>query len=173
MKRLIVLLVLALGLAGCASKEEIMAYYDAQIQAHQAKAAVEANKKPLLMIEAKEGEDISFTGVKALVVYVPNMDNGKGYKVDQFKDPAYSVGTTVLGIAAGVAGIYLSGQNMVDLANAVGQHAGHNTNVGGDYTRDGSGKHVGDNVGGDKAGRDITRDSHNSTDNHSAAPAEE
>jgi len=172
---LLVCVGLALGGSGCASKEEVLAYYNAQVLAQQAKATVESQKKPLLRIEAKDGQDISFTGLKALEVYAPTCDDGKGYKVAQHKDPAYSVGTTVLSIAAGVAGIWLSGQNMVDLANAVGQHAGRNTTVQGDYTRDGSTKYGGDYTGGDRAGRDITRDSHNS-DSHDqptpSAPAE-
>jgi len=102
--------------------------------------------------------------------------NSKAYKVAQHVDPAYNLGTTVLSIAAGVAGIWLSGQNMIDLANAVGQHAGKNVTVGGDYTRDGSTKYGGDVVGGDKAGRDGNWNSHNtttttSTDDDSTAPA--
>jgi hypothetical protein len=170
---LTVILLLAIAGSGCASKEEVLAYYEAQVLAQQAKATVEAQKKPLLRIEAKEGQDISFTGLKSLEVYAPTCGDGKSYQVAQHKDPAYSVGTTVLSIAAGVAGIWLSGQNMVDLANAVGQHAGRNTTVHGDYTRDGSTKYGGDVVGGDKAGRDITRDSQNSDshDQNSAASA--
>lgn len=171
---LLVCMGLALGASGCASKEEVLAYYDAQVKAQQAKANAEAQKRPLLLIEAKDGQDVSFTGLKTLAVYAPTCDDGKGTQIAQHKDPAYSVGTTVLGIAAGVAGIYLSGQNMVDLANAVGQHAGGNTTVQGDYTRDGSTKYGGDVVGGDKAGRDGKWNSDNtttttstSTDDHS------
>ncbi len=156
-------LALALAASGCASKQEVLAYYEAQVKAAQAKAAVEAARKPLLMIQAKDGEDISFTGVKAFIVYAPTHDDGSGWTVRQHKDPAYSVGTTVLGIAAGVAGLYLSGQNMVDLANAVGAHAGHNTTIGGDWT--GQDKVGGNQVSGGSTyvGRDGNWNSHNPT----------
>jgi hypothetical protein len=175
---LVALLCVGLALAGgCASKEEVLAYYEAQVLAQQVKAAVEAQKKPLLRIEAKEGQDISFTGLKAIEVYAPTCAaEGKGYQVAQHKDPAYSVGTTVLSIAAGVAGIWLSGQNMVDLANAVGQHAGGNTHVGGNLN---SGENSGANKGNNTAGRDINsgaqsgndRDNPDSHDQYAATPA--
>jgi hypothetical protein len=170
---LVALLVVAL-LAGCASKEEVLAYYNAQVLAQQAKANAEMARKPLLRIEAKEGQDISFTGLKAIEVYAPTYtDSNSKALVAQHRDPIYDAGTTVLSIMAGVAGIYLSGQNMIDLASAVGNAAGHNTTVQGDYTRDGSTKFGGDVIGGDKAGRDGNWNSGNTTntDDHSGMPA--
>lgn len=164
------LLVLALASAGCASKEEVQAYYDAQLQAAWARADAVDYQKPLVRMVAKKGEKIELKGVAVFEVYGPSQAGAGGqdpFVIHQHKDPVYGLASTVLGVGIGAATVWLSGQNMVDLANAVGTHAGHNVTVGGSQVGGGQTNIGGDSVGGDKAGRDIipgqNRDSHDST----------
>jgi hypothetical protein len=127
---------------------------------YQVQAEAEKGRKPILVLVARDGQDISFTGLERLEVWGPN---GGGGAVKTYESQWAKALREWGGIFGALGGIYLGGQVAVDLANAVGQHAGHNVTVGGDYTRDGSIKYGGDVVGGDKAGRDGNWNSHNTT----------
>ncbi|KIX15042.1 hypothetical protein [Dethiosulfatarculus sandiegensis] len=100
--------------SGCASKEEKLAYYQANIEAAK-------HQKPLLLLEAKEGQDIQLKGVKSLVVYAPRSGG-----ITQYRDEAAALAREGLGIAGTVAGIYFGGQVAVALADTVGKHSGKN-----------------------------------------------
>lgn len=108
----IALLVLCLGAAGCASKEEVMAYYQANIE--KAKA-----QKPYFQMEAQPGQQI--TGLKSITVYPPN-----GPGVPQFVDPGWAVAGQAIGGAAAVAGAKVVIDGAEKIAGTVGAVAGHN-----------------------------------------------
>lgn len=106
-----------LALIGCATSEDYNAYLRSQ---HELNVAHVANQKPLVEIEAMEGQQI--TGLKGIRIYTPTQA-----PVVQQKAPNEWVGVVSqgLGILGTVAGIAVSNRGMVDLANAVG-----NTNSG-------------------------------------------
>ena len=140
-------------------------WYQKQLEAKRLDRAI-------LVLEARAGQTIELKGVKRLEVWG---NNGSAGSIKVYESQWAKMWREWGGIAGMLGGIYLGGQVAVDLADTVGKHAGHNTTVGGDYTRDGSTKYGGDftgddriggdQIGGDKAGRDINRDSNN-TESH-------
>ncbi len=113
-------LVVALALAGgCISAQERKDYYQAQLDAMR-------ERKPLLEIEAKDGEELRISGLKTLRVYAPN-----GEAVQQLRDQAAEAAREGLGIAGAVATVYVGGEAAVGLADVVGKHAGHTLAVSG------------------------------------------
>ncbi|WP_449246448.1 hypothetical protein [Desulfarculus baarsii] len=106
-------LLLAVGLlAGCASFEEKQAYYNANVE--MAKA-----QRPLLLLRAKPGEQITLAGVEELAVYAPG-----GGGVAQYRDESIAAAKDAAGLIGTVAGIYFGGEAAVALVDAVGRHAG-------------------------------------------------
>ncbi len=119
MKKHVALLVLAAlaGLVGCSSKEEVLAYYQANLEAIKA-------QKPLVELEAQPGQEI--TGLKALRVYAPQASGGR---VAQHEDPGWKVLGQGVGAAAAVGGAWVALDGANKLAGTVGAVAGHNTSA--------------------------------------------
>lgn len=109
---LLLALALSLPAVGCASRQEKLDYYNAQVAARQM-------AKPLLYLKAKPGEEIVLKGVEEMAVYSPHHEG-----IPQYRDEWANVAVNGVGVLGTVAGIYLGGQVAVDLATAVGQSAG-------------------------------------------------
>lgn len=146
MKQLASLLILAVvaGLAGCASKEEVLAYYQANLEAIKA-------QKPLVELEAQPGQEI--TGLKALRVYAPLAGGGR---VAQHEDPGWKVLGQGIGAAAAVGGAYVALDGANKIAGTVGAVAGHNS-TSATYAPSGQGG--------------VILDSPNATNNPTSTPA--
>ena len=148
------LMMLALVLAGCASTE----YRDYLTAAHEGhKLALQA-QKPLVEIEAQEGQTI--TGLKAVRVYTPVA----APQVQQARPSEWAgVMNNALGVVGSLGGVYLGGKAAEGLANAVGgaatagyqyiQAPGAVTNIG-----DNSGANSGNS--GRIAGGDVIDSTH-------------
>ena len=119
MKKIVALMALValVALAGCASKEEVMAYYQANLEAVKA-------QKPLVELEAQPGREI--TGLRALRVYAPHPGGGR---IFQHEDPGWKTLNQGIGAAAAVGGAWVALDGANKLAGTVGAAAGHNTNV--------------------------------------------
>jgi len=119
MKKLVALLILAalVGLAGCSSKEEVMAYYQAQLEAIKA-------QPPIVKLKAQPGQQI--TGLESLEVYAPQASGGR---VAQHEDPGWKVLGQGVGAAAAVGGAYVALDGANKIAGTVGAVAGHNTSA--------------------------------------------
>lgn len=122
-KHLVILAALAaLALAGgCIGSGDREAYYQAQLAAIQA-------QKPLLELEAHEGQMIELRGVKRLVVSAPPSGGGQ---IQPLKDEWANVAINGVGVLGMAAGIYVAGEAAVSLADTVGKHAGHSLTVSG------------------------------------------
>ena len=121
MKKLIVLMAimafLAGSLGGCATTSDSKAYYEAAL------ASMEF-QKPLLLLEAKDGEKIELSGVKTLAVYAP------GHGLPQYVDPWTGVVRDGIVAVTGLGSVYLGLQGAVNLVDATGKIAGRNVNYG-------------------------------------------
>ena len=110
MKALVLLLPVIL--AGCATSEDYRAYLAAQ---EGANLRAYAERKPLVEIEAVPGQQI--TGLKAMRVYLPEQPQ----KIEQARPSEWAgIAGQALSIVGMWGGIYYSGKNAVDIANAVG-----------------------------------------------------
>jgi hypothetical protein len=102
-------------LTGCAtSADHARAYYDAQ-------AAAQANQRPLIRMEAHNGQDIVLAGVKRFEVYAPA---GNSQSLTQYREahhPAWDILGQTLRIAAP---IYFAGEAAIGLADSVGRSVG-------------------------------------------------
>ena len=105
-------LLLCISLVGCATSEDYNAYLRSQ---HELNVAHVASQKPLVEIEAVEGQQI--TGLKALRIYTPSQAPMVQQKAPNEWVSVVSQGLGILGM---VAGISVSNKGMVDLTNAVG-----------------------------------------------------
>lgn len=105
---MMLLLLIAFGLTGCASSDSYKAYLNAH-------AASVKSQKPMLRITSQPGQPI--TGLASIEVY------GPGATPQQEKDSEWarvvSSGLQVVGV---VGGIVAAGQASQDLVNAVGHH---------------------------------------------------
>lgn len=119
MKKLVALLILAalVGLAGCSSKEEVLAYYQANLEAIKA-------QPPIVKLKAQPGQQI--TGLESLEVYAPQPGGGR---VAQHEDPGWKVLGQGVGAAAAVGGAYVALDGANKIAGTVGAVAGHNTSA--------------------------------------------
>lgn len=119
MKKLVALLILAAlaGLAGCSSKEEVLAYYQAQLEAIKA-------QPPIVKLKAQPGQQI--TGLESLEVYAPQPGGGR---VAQHEDPGWKALGQGIGAAAAVGGAYVALDGANKIAGTVGAVAGHNTSA--------------------------------------------
>ena len=97
-------------LSGCASNSDaIRAHYEAQAAAHS---------RPLVELEAQDGQTITLHGVRRFVVNAP------GGEVQQYREqhhPAWSIVSDAIRIGAP---IYLGGQAAIGLADVVGRRVG-------------------------------------------------
>ena len=113
MKALVLLLPVIL--TGCATSEDYRAYLAAQ---EGANLRAYAERKPLVEIEAVPGQQI--TGLKAMRVYLPEQPQ----KIEQARPSEWAgIAGQALSIVGMWGGIYYSGKNAVDIANAVGSAA--------------------------------------------------
>ena len=112
MKTLMLMVMLAVGLMGCATDKDYTAYLAAQSAAND-KAA--ADQKPLVRLVAQDGQAI--TGLHSLEVYTPTaapvIQQARPNEWVGVAQTAVSIGGTVLGIKA-------AGAAAVGLANSVG-----------------------------------------------------
>jgi hypothetical protein len=114
MKTLIILLA-ALALTGCAtSADHARAYYEAQ-------AAAQAAERPLLRMEAREGETIMLAGVKKLEVWSPSSGALPLAPYREQHHPVWDLLGQTLRIAAP---IYFAGEAAIGLADSVGRSVG-------------------------------------------------
>lgn len=111
--KMIAVIIVAIILAGCASDKEYQTYIAAQTEANRQAAA---DQKPLIRIEAQEGQTI--TGLKSVEVYTPT-----AAPVIQQARPSEWVGVmqTGIGVAGTVLGIRAAGHAAVGLADSVGR----------------------------------------------------
>lgn len=109
------LMMLALVLAGCSTTGEYRDYLTATHEGH--KLALQ-NQKPLVEIEAAEGQVI--TGLKAVRVYTPV----SAPVVQQARPNEWAgVANNALGVIGSLGGVYLGGKAAEGLATAVGSAA--------------------------------------------------
>ena len=102
-------------LTGCATSEDYRMYLAAQ---ENANVRAYAERKPLVEIEAVPGQQI--TGLKAMRVYLPEQPQ----KIEQMRPSEWAgIAGQALSIVGMWGGIYYSGKNAVDIANAVGSSA--------------------------------------------------
>lgn len=113
MKTLILMVMLAVALVGCATDKEYPDYLAAQSAAND-KAA--ADQKPLVRLTAQPGQNI--TGLASLEVYTPS-----AAPVIQQARPSEWAGVvqTALGVTGTVLGIRAAGQAAAGLADSVGR----------------------------------------------------
>lgn len=113
MKTLILMVMFAVLLAGCATDKDYAAYLAAQAAAND-KAA--ADQKPLVRLVAQDGQAI--TGLHSLEVYTP-----AAAPVIQQARPNEWVGVvqTAVGVTGTVLGIRAAGHAAVGLADSVGR----------------------------------------------------
>ena len=104
MKKLIIAFA-TLSLFGCASSADRIAYHNAQVEAITIQMMAISKIKPLLTIEAHEGQEIRMSGVKKLEVYYPI--TGEAFKsVEQYRDeylPVYLAAMNLMGIPISIA----------------------------------------------------------------------
>jgi hypothetical protein len=131
---MIVTLVAFALIAGCADNrwrtQEAQAYYQSQQQ-------LAATRKPLFELKAQPGQTITLQGVESLTVNDP-----REQKVAPLPEHRSQVLDTVLGvtkIAAGVYGLKVAADGVVNLADKVGKNGGDHsvTTITGSYNTQG------------------------------------
>ena len=151
-KWLVILILVAFMVTGCSAISDSVKY-QAEVQKEAAVAYKEmANKilekweptTAIIELEVADGQELRVSGISKLVVRqvnpLPGFLSGSrgGFDLKEFTrwKPAIpgerlmNTGITALGNAAI---LWIGAQGAVDLADAVGRHAGHNVTVGGDY----------------------------------------
>lgn len=103
--------------SGCATTSDQKAYYDAAL-------AAQLNQKPLLLLEAKDGEKIELSGVKTLAVYPPMPG------VHQYVDPWAGVVRDGIVAVSGLGAVYLTLDGTAKIIQNTGAIAGRNINYG-------------------------------------------
>ncbi len=112
-------------------------WYKAQLEAMD-------KRKPIFELKAKPGEKITLGGVESLIVW----GDGANTSLAPYQDPWAPVVREGLGILGMGASLYLSGTQVVELADAVGRNAG--THISGGISSDGqSGLIYAPGAGGD------------------------
>jgi len=110
--KIIIAALAALALAGCAADKDYFAYLQAQTEANRQHAA---EAKPLLKIEAMEGQQI--TGLKSIEVNAPS----QAATIQQSRPNEWAgVATTLISATGAVVGLHVGGQAAIGLANSVG-----------------------------------------------------
>lgn len=95
--------------------------------------AQQVEQKPIVLMEALEGQTIMLSGVKTFAVY----DQSQQANIRPYQK-TYHPAWSILGSAVQIAlPIYAQGYSMYKLADVVGKHAGGNWSNTGDY-REGS-----------------------------------
>ena len=105
MKKIAIILIGFLTLAGCATSQERAEFHSAQLMAIQAVIQAEMNRKPMIVLEGIQGQPIQVSGLSRLEVYAPS-DVAKSLQFKQFHDeyvPVYIAAANLLGIPIGIA----------------------------------------------------------------------
>lgn len=151
-------ILLALAGAGCASDAQIQAYYDAN-------ATARMEQRPVLEIVARQGEDISFTGVEVVRVY------GRPDNVPQHRDytaeRAIGLGHSAIGAAGALGTVWVGGQVAVDLADTVGRTSQGTVSYNDSFNGQGSNINGADDVTSSPVNSPTTTTT--STDDHSVS----
>ncbi|MFZ5586956.1 MAG: hypothetical protein ACOZHQ_13630 [Thermodesulfobacteriota bacterium] len=160
----LILAMLAMPAAGCASAEEKNAYLNAQLEALKL-------QKPILLLKARPGEQITLAGVEELSVHQPLGGAGGAGLIRQHQSEWAPVAREGLGLIATVGGIYYGGQVAVQLADSIGRSAG--AHISGSFNNAGAQSPLSYYVGQNGAPAQNVSDRHDSVDDHSAPAAEQ
>ena len=166
------LIALTLGVSGCAGQlnkittnyptgETVTQEISDEALFYQVQTRMAQARKPILVMEARKGENIELKGVKKLVVWGYADDRGR---LRTYEHPWAKAIREWGGIVGMLGSIYLGGQVAVELADTVGKHAGSHTTITDAYKTSGSQSPVVATGGG--AGSATVTDSHNITSSY-------